>query len=118
MIICIPSTEKKGPASAVSEHFGRAPFHYIINTETGGLVLQTKPEGEHGQCVPVQTLLRHQVEMVLCNGIGRGAVMNFKAAGIPVMRTSAATVAEAVQDVKLRKLTAVREEDYCSGHDH
>lgn len=119
MIVCIPAIDKKGLASAVCAHFGKAPFHYIINTENNAIQLEPKPTGEHGHCLLVRTLLKHQVEMVLCDGIGRGAVLKFTRAGIAVMRTEAKTVEDALNDIKNNRLAEVREEDCCPGHgDH
>ncbi len=118
MIICIPSLENKGLKSLVSEHFGRAPFHCIVNSTTGSTEVLAKPEGEPGHCVPFSALRQYNVEVVLCKGIGRGAVMNFTNAGIPVMRTSATTIEAAIQEFKNEKLAPVGENDLCEGHDH
>jgi predicted Fe-Mo cluster-binding NifX family protein len=121
MKICIPSTQDEGLKSAVSEHFGRAPFHYIVNTETQAAEILAKPEGAHGQCVPVQALIANQVETVLCKGIGRGAAAQFSQSGIPVLRTSSATIAEAITAFQAKQLVPVNDSELCEGdgsHDH
>jgi len=116
--MCLPSTEQNGLASAISEHFGRAPFHYIVDTETEAVQLLPKPEGEHGHCVPVQALIAAGVKSVVCKGIGRGAVMNFTNAGIPVLNTQAQTIQDAVQAFKGHSLAPVDDDNLCAGHDH
>jgi predicted Fe-Mo cluster-binding NifX family protein len=121
MKICIPSTQDEGLKSMVSEHFGRAPFHYIVNTKTQTAEILAKPEGEHGQCVPVQALIANKVETVLCKGIGRGAATQFSQYGIPVMRTAAATIAEAIAAFEAKQLDHVHESELCEGdgsHNH
>jgi len=110
--------EDRGLESTVSQHFGRAPYHYIVDTETRQADLLAKPEGDHGACVPARTLMKRKVETVLCVGIGRGAAMNFANAGIPVMRTSATTVAAAVEAFEGEQLEQIEEADFCAGHGH
>lgn len=118
MIICIPSKEDKGLESSVSEHFGRAPFHYLVNTETREAELLAKPDGDHGQCLPARALIERKVQSVLCVGIGRGAAMNFASAGIPVMQTSAATLKEALTEFEAQQLLPINDDDLCAGHSH
>lgn len=116
MKICIPSMEDQGLKSAVSQHFGRAPFHYVVDTATREIELMAKPEGEHGACVPAHALMELGVETVLCVGIGRGAAMNFASSGIPVMRTNAATIEAAVAAFEGEQLSQIAESDLCAGH--
>jgi len=118
MNICIPLKEDNGLESAISGHFGRAPFHYIVNTQTGEAELLAKSEGEHGQCVPAHTFIERKVDVVLCMGMGRGAAMSFSSAGIPVMQTTAATLKEAWAQFEAKKLVQMSEDDLCAGHGH
>jgi len=119
MIICIPTIEDKGLESGTSQHFGRAPYHYIVNTKTHLKTILAKPEGEHGHCVPVQALIGKGVEVVFCKGIGRGAVNNFSQAGITVLKMTANTLRDALIEYAGQGLDPVTEADLCEGHhDH
>ncbi|MFP4494231.1 MAG: NifB/NifX family molybdenum-iron cluster-binding protein, partial [Puniceicoccaceae bacterium] len=102
----------------MSRHFGRAPFHHVIDTENRSAGILKKPEGGRGHCVPFQTLAGYKVQTVLCKGIGRGAAMNFASAGIPVMKTSAETIDEALRQLESGELTHLAEDDLCASHDH
>jgi predicted Fe-Mo cluster-binding NifX family protein len=120
MKICIPTTEKNGLESTVSHHFGRAPFHIIVDLETMQHYPLEKDECEdHGHCLPVKVLLQHNVGAALCKGIGRGAVGNFIQNQVQVYVTTADTVVNAVNEFKNGPLNFVGEEQICKGgHDH
>jgi len=127
-IICLPVIGDDGLDSKMSKHFGRAPYHLLVDTETGETELliklltgqgmaQCHGEGqgagvgccsevshEHGKCQPVEPLLERKVGAVLCQGFGRGAYQKMKRNGISVWITKAGTVKEALQDWRDGKL--------------
>lgn len=116
MKICIPSVNNHGADAVISRHFGRSPFFIIIDSETSEAIVMKKPEGNHGQCVPFDALMEHEIEAAICQGLGRGAASKFSGANIPVYITSARRVGDAVTDFREKRLRRVNEADLCAGH--
>lgn len=141
-IICLPVIRDEGLDSKMSKHFGRAPYHLLVNTQTGETELlmklptgkdSTQCDGEgqgvgeglgassghgHGKCQPVQPLLERRVGAVLCQGFGRGAYEKMKRHGISVWLTKANTAKEALQEWREGKLLPMLETQLCSGGHH
>ena len=121
MRICIPTIEEKGLDSRVSEHFGRAPFHLVVNTETMEVVpLRRERECDdsgHGHCLPVRFLLAHGVDLVICREIGRGAFSRLGASNIDVFEAGADTVGAVIEHYSRNKNAMLRPQ-LCSGHGH
>ena len=147
-LICLPVIRDEGLDSKLSEHFGRAPYHILVDTKTGETELLIKlltGQGRtqwqcHGEgqglgtgggvdfeppvkcgdrkCQPVEPLLERKVSAVLCQGFGRGAYEKMKRHGISVWITKADTAGEALQDWRDGKLLPVLESQLCSGNHH
>ncbi len=141
-IICLPVIRNEGLDSKMSKHFGRAPYHLLVDTKTGETELLIKlltsqgrsqcggagqGAGEglgpakghgHGKCQPVEPLLDRKVGAVLCQGFGRGAYEKMKRHGISVWITHAGTAREALQDWRDGKLLPMLENQLCSGKHH
>ena len=145
-LICLPVIQDEGLDSKLSKHFGRAPYHLLIDTKTGETELLIKlltgqgrrqchgegqglgtPIGDghghghgrdHGKCQPVEPLLERKVGAVLCRGFGRGAYEKMKRNGISVWITKADTAGEALKDWREGKLLPVLEDQLCSGKHH
>ena len=139
-LICLPVIRDEGLDSKLSKHFGRAPYHLLIDTKTGETELLVKlltgqgrrqchGEGQglgtpiahgngHGKCQPVEPLLERKVGAVLCQGFGRGAYEKMKRHGISVWITKASTAGVALQDWREGKLLPVLESQLCSGKHH
>ena len=117
--LCVPVVEANGLDSVVSEHFGRAPFHVVVNLRSREVTTIEKENdcGEsHGHCMPVDLLMRHGVNVVACKGIGRGAAARLVAEKIGVFATTARTVAEVVDGYEKQSLKLISESNLCSGH--
>ena len=122
MKLCIPTIDQNGAKSTVSEHFGRAPYHIVVDLENqavSDLVKQNDCHDEdHGHCMPVDLLLGANVDVVACKGIGRGAVNRLMENRIAVFSTKADTVEAVVEEFNSRLLNPISEENICQGHDH
>jgi len=123
MKISIPITENNGLDSIVSEHFGRAPMHLVVDIETLATRTFQKANScddkDHGHCLPVDLLLENQVKIVACKGIGRGAVARLRQHDISLFATRATTVKEVVIEFQSNLLRPVSNEQICKGHgDH
>ena len=118
MKAAVPVGEYLGLASPVYGHFGSAPVFALVDTET----LAVAPVGNrdqdhvHGACSPLRALAGAKPDVVVVGGIGGGALLGLRAAGIRVFRCSGATVAEAVALLKAGRLEEIDEAGVCAGH--
>jgi predicted Fe-Mo cluster-binding NifX family protein len=119
MKICIPTTENKGLESAVSAHFGSAPFFMLVDTESGetSVVENANQHHSHGMCRPLAAIEGQQVDGVVVGGIGAGALAKLGAAGIAVYRADHPTVGETLEAFKADRLGRVEPGSACS-HGH
>jgi len=116
-IIAIPTE-----GEMVNAHFGRSQAFTIFSIETGKLtgseVLDTKGY-EHQHAGIAQLLKAKKVEVVLCGGIGPGAIAGLENAGLEVLRGASGLAQEAAQayaDGTFIATTAICNHDH--GHDH
>jgi predicted Fe-Mo cluster-binding NifX family protein len=116
--LCIPVIEDRGLESRVSGHFGSAPGFMIVDTDSGQreLVTNTNAHHAHGMCQPLAALAGHAVDAVVVGGIGGGALMRLRSAGIVVYRASRPTVGELVAALAAGTLEEVGLEGACASH--
>lgn len=120
MNICIPVTEDNGLKSPVSAHFGSAPLFVIVDTDTNACETIANQNMHHGPggCSPLRALAGHDIDGVVVGGIGMGAMMKLRAAGITVYRAEQDTVEEAVAACKAGALKEVDPLSTCAHHGH
>jgi len=106
--------------SRVSEHFGRAPFHVVIDLETmESRSLRKEGEchdGNHGHCMPVDLLLANDVNLVVCKGIGRGAFARLAASNIDVFAAHDDTVGAVIVEYRKCRGKGMGQPQICEGH--
>lgn len=120
MNICVPVTQDNGLQSPVSLHFGSAPMFLIVDTDTNActtIVNQNQHHG-HGGCSPLRSLVGHEIDGIVVGGIGMGAIMKLRAAGITVFMAEQDTVGEAVAACVAGKLKEVDPQNACAHHGH
>jgi predicted Fe-Mo cluster-binding NifX family protein len=120
MKVCIPVAEYRGLESLVYGHFGSAPVFALVDSETMAVeALGNRDEGHvHGQCSPVKALAGARPEAVVVGGIGGGALMGLRQAGIKVYQATGGTVAEVVTLLQKGGLKEVAPGQTCAGHSH
>jgi predicted Fe-Mo cluster-binding NifX family protein len=117
MKICFPVERNEGMESLVFGHFGSAPMFLVVDTENREV--QAIHNGDehhaHGQCSPLKALGDQQVDAIVVGGIGGGALMGLKRAGLKVFKAQGVTVAD--------NITCLREDSLleliqgtCGGH--
>ena len=118
MKVCIPVAEYCGLESLVYGHFGSAPVFALVDSETMAVEpMGNRDEGHvHGQCSPVKALAGAKPDAVVVGGIGGGALMGLRQAGIKVYQATGGTVAEMVTLLKNGGLKEVAPEHTCGGH--
>ena len=99
MNVAIPVDEYQGLESQVYGHFGSAPMFVLVDSETMAVRALDNPNAvhEHGHCNPMKSLGAARPEAVLVGGIGMGAVIGLRQAGIRVWRAPQGTVGDAVR---------------------
>ena len=118
MKVCIPVAEYNGLESLVYGHFGSAPAFVLVDSETTSVELLGNGDRVHvhGQCRPVKALAGTKPDVVVVGGIGAGALLGLREAGIRVFQSAGKTVAEAVALLKRSELKEVGWEHTCGGH--
>ena len=118
MKIAIPVEEYRGIESQVYGHCGSAPVFALVDTETLSVeAIDNRDHAHvHGACSPMKALAGARPDAVIVGGIGTGALLGLKAAGIKVYRASGGTVADAVRQFKATALPEIEENGTCAGH--
>jgi len=120
MIICIPIEKNLEGESRVHGHFGSAPTFLLHNTEKGSYeaLENVNPHDSHGHCNPMGTLTGHNVEAVVCHGMGRRAVERLNQVGVKVLVGEAVTAKEAIEAFTTGNLRVLSPDEACCGHGH
>jgi predicted Fe-Mo cluster-binding NifX family protein len=118
MKIAIPVAEYLGLESRVYGHFGSASAFALVDAET--MAVRAINNGDHGHvhgaCSPMKALAGARPDAVVVGGIGMGALLGLRAAGIKVYRAVDGTVADAVRQLMAAELPEVEENGACAGH--
>jgi len=116
--ICIPAENDLGMDSRAYDHFGSAPFFIIADTGTGTceVVSNQHDHQEHGQCAPMSQLGAHELDGVVCRGMGRNALARFASAGVRVYTTNSQTVGEIIEEARTGRLQPLDADQACPGH--
>jgi predicted Fe-Mo cluster-binding NifX family protein len=120
MRVCIPVNADAGVHSSICEHFGSSPIFMVVDTESGDwrAVPNRNEHHAHGMCQPLQALAGERLDGVVVAGIGAGALMKLKAAGMQVYLAEHATVEETVRALNAGTLRPLTMDRVCAGHGH
>ncbi len=120
MQLCIPVLEDQGLDSRVCAHFGSAPGFMLVDPESGScrLVTNNNAHHAHGMCQPLAGLAGESIAGIIVGGIGMGALMKLRAAGITVYRAQHPTVGETIAAFKAGTLQPIGSDEACAGHGH
>ena len=117
MKICIPTIGENGLDNAVGEHFGRVPTYTIVDLNTDEVkVIPNTSEHMGGQGQPPEIMAREGVQVMVCRGLGRRAIMMFEELGIDVYIGASGTVRNAVEAFKQKRLQKAGIDDACGQH--
>jgi predicted Fe-Mo cluster-binding NifX family protein len=110
---------KAGLEEAVGEHFGRVPYYTIFDTETEKVEVEDNTS-EHmgGRGLPPDVISQWNVDIMLCGGLGRRAIMLFEQYGIMVYVGARGKVSDAIQMWKDGQLQPATDENACRQHAH
>jgi len=117
MKICIPTIGENGLNNQVGEHFGRVPTYTIVDLETNEVkVIPNTSEHMGGQGHPPEIMAREGVNVMVCRGLGRRAIMMFEELGIDVYIGASGKVKDAVEAFKQGRLQKASVGDACGRH--
>ncbi|MFX0085255.1 MAG: NifB/NifX family molybdenum-iron cluster-binding protein [Candidatus Hodarchaeota archaeon] len=117
MRYCIPSETIGGLEDQVGYHFGRVPVYTIYDDSTKEVEI-VKNTSSHmgGTKLPAELLSEHNVQIMLCGGVGRRAIQLFENFGIEVYVGVQGTVEEAIKQFNRNKLRMATDKDACQQH--
>ncbi len=120
MRICIPVHADAGMRSSICEHFGSSPMFMVVDTESGACraLPNRNAHHAHGTCQPLQALQGERLDAMVVAGIGGGALMKVRAAGMQVYLAEHPTVEETVRALRDGKLHPITMDGACAGHRH
>ena len=117
MKICVPAESDAGVEARVPEHFGRAPYLAVADTETGRV--EVRSAGGCHDDHHVGQIRGAGAEAVACRGLGRRAFAALQEAGIPVLISNRDTVADVIEDARQGRLRSMDASEACGGgHNH
>lgn len=117
MRICIPSETDGGLEDKVGYHFGRVPNYTIFDDATDKTdVVPNTSSHMGGTKLPAELLNEHDIDVMLCGGLGRRAIQLFEQYGVEVFIGAEGTVEEAIDLFKNGKLTMATDKEACQQH--
>ncbi len=119
MKVCIPVSENNGLDSAVSQHFGSAPYFIIYDTERGRFETVENVCSQHakGQCRPTAALTSLDVSAVACRGMGARAIRQLASEGIKALKSEAGSAAGVIEGLRRGTLPEMNALSACREHD-
>jgi predicted Fe-Mo cluster-binding NifX family protein len=117
--ICIPVAEDRGLQSPVYGHFGSAPLFVEVDTESLSVEALSNQDHAHvhGACNPMKAIAGRPLNAVLVGGIGPGALMGLRQAGIAVFLAPEGTVEDAIRLFNAGELPELKGRSTCGGHE-
>jgi predicted Fe-Mo cluster-binding NifX family protein len=107
----------RGLAEQLGEHFGRVPTYTVVDIETNEVqVLDNTSEHMGGTGYPPEIMAKAGVNVMVCGGLGRRAIMMFEEMGIRVYVGARGTVQDAISQWQSGMLEEATDENACQQH--
>ncbi|MFX1286353.1 MAG: NifB/NifX family molybdenum-iron cluster-binding protein [Promethearchaeota archaeon] len=117
MRLGIPSETKDGLQAQIGYHFGRVPSYTIYNDETKEVeIIENTSSHMGGTKLPAELLRDHNVDIMLCGGVGRRAIQLFEQFGVEVYIGAQGTVKDAIEQYNQKRLQMATDKDACQQH--
>jgi predicted Fe-Mo cluster-binding NifX family protein len=124
MRIAISADDKNDLDSKVSQHFGRCPYYVLVDMEDDqvqAVQVVENPHYQHHQPGMVPGFIRgHNVNVMLCGGMGRRAIGFFQQYGIETATGATGTARNALESYLGGELRGAEpcQESVDHSHDH
>lgn len=117
MRLCIPSETEDGLKAQVGYHFGRVPLFTIYDDKIKEIeIVKNTSSHRGGTKLPAELLREHNIDIMLCGGLGRRAIHLFEQFGIEVYIGAQGTVKDAIEQFNDKKLHMATDKDACQEH--
>lgn len=118
--IGIPVVDRLGLGSRISAHFAKSRGFLVVDSDGGREVyLPTAESCEASECAPIRALAREGVKVMLCHGIGQGALARCHEAGMQILKAEGFTVSDAVSAFRSGACSDFPDSQLCCHHgDH
>ena len=117
MRLCIPSETKGGLNDQLGYHFGRVPSYTIYDNNTKDVeIVQNTSSHMGGTKLPAELLQEHNIDVIICGGLGRRAIQLFEQFGIEVYIGAQGTVGDTIELYNNNKLQMATDRDACQEH--
>jgi len=118
MRICIPTETDTARQAKVYDHFGSAPYFTIYDTEKDDCetVDNSNKHHIHGTCNPIDSLDGKNIDIVVCNGMGKRAVQKLNETGIRAYKAAGASVREVIDKYRAKELEEITMDSACHQH--
>lgn len=117
MRLCIPSNTRGGLDDQVGYHFGRVPSYTIFDDSTNEVeIIENTSSHRGGTKLPAELLREHNVDVMICGGIGRRAIQIFEQSGVEIYIGAQGAVRDAIEQFRNNKLTMATDKEACQQH--
>lgn len=118
MKVCFPVQSNEGVESTVYNHFGSAPMFLVVDMEASNISVINNRDLHHvhGACNPTKALDGQNVDAIIVEGIGGGALMKLNQAGLLVYKAMGLTVKDNLDLLNSGKLPVFQPGHACAGH--
>ena len=117
MRFCIPSETKGGFKDQVGYHFGRVQNYTIYDESSNEVeIIPNTSSHKGGTKLPVELLREHNVNIMLCGGIGRRAIKLFEEFGVEIYVGAHGTIEDAIEQFKNKSLKMATDKEACQQH--
>jgi predicted Fe-Mo cluster-binding NifX family protein len=117
MRLCIPSETNGGLGDQIGYHFGRVANYTIFDDETQEVTIIPNTSSHMGGTkLPAELLQEHNIDVMLCGGIGRRAIQLFEQFGIEIYVGGQGSIKDVIDQYKNNKLTMATDKEACQQH--
>jgi predicted Fe-Mo cluster-binding NifX family protein len=108
---------QRGLDDSVGEHFGRVPTYTMVNLETNNVkVIPNTSHHMGGEGNPPEIMAKENIDVMICQGLGRRAISMFESLGIEVYIGASGTVKDAIEKFQKGKLQKATLDNACGKH--
>ena len=119
MKIAFPVISNNKEKSRLADHFGRAPMFTVFDDSKKQFeVIDNSGEHFGGRLPAPEVLKNHNINILICKGLGRKAIALFDNLGICVHLTQSSIVEDALAAYQKGELQQATQTDGCAGRGH
>ena len=116
MKICFPISNNLGVESIPYGHFGTAPMFMVcdLTNDEVKIINNGDLNHAHGNCSPIKAIKGEDIDIVIVNGIGQGAINGLNNNGIKVFKAIEGTINENLKAYRESRLVEFSNKNACN----